>query len=104
MNWSETRNTRLIEAFLLLDSADQARNFLRDLMTEAEIQEFALRLQTAERLASKVPYSAIEKETGLSSTTIARVAKWLAGPLGGYRQIIDKLHHHNLAKSGRGLD
>ena len=72
-------------------------------MTEKEIKEFAKRLKAAEMLTEKVPYSTIEKETSLSSTTVARVAKWLNGKGGGYKIIINKLHHHNSIQSRRGL-
>lgn len=54
-------------------------------------------------LTEKVSYSVIEKETGLSSTTVARVAKWLNGKEGGYRTIISKLHHHNPSQLRRVL-
>ena len=67
------------------------------------IKEFAKRLKAAEMLTDKIPYSIIEKETGLSSTTVARVAKWLNGKGGGYKTIINRLHHHNSIQSRRGL-
>ena len=93
MNWKKQETNRLIEAFLSLKSADDARRFLRDLMTEGEIVEFASRLKTAELLSNKVSYSVIEKKTGLSSTTIARIAKWFNGGMGGYQIVINRLHH-----------
>ena len=103
MNWKSKENQRLIQAILALKTENEAERFLRDLMTEKEIKEFAKRLKAAEMLTEKVPYSIIEKETGLSSTTVARVAKWLNGKGGGYKIIINKLHHHNSIQSRRGL-
>src|SRR5439155_929064 len=103
MDWKSKANQRLIQAILALKTVDTAERFLRDLMTEKEIKEFAKRLKAAEMLSEKMPYSAIEKETGLSSTTVARVAKWLNGKGGGYRTIIGKLQHHNSIQSRRGL-
>ncbi len=103
MNWSNTKNKRFIEAILALKTFDEARRFLRDLMTEKEIEEFCKRLRAAEMLTNKISYTQIEKETGLSSTTVARVAKWLNGKEGGYRTIINRLHHHISLKTGRGL-
>ena len=88
---------------MALKTENEAGRFLRDLMTEKEIKEFAKRLKAAEMLTEKMPYSIIEKETGLSSTTVARVAKWLNGKGGGYKTIINKLHHHNSIQSRRGL-
>lgn len=103
MNWNKAENKRLIEAILSLDSVDQAQRFLRDLMTEGELKEFAKRFKTAEMLTNKAPYTTIEKETGFSSTTVARVSKWLNSGMGGYKAIIKNLHHHNSIQSRRGL-
>ena len=103
MKWNTEENQTLLQALLSLESPDQARRFLRDLMTEKEISEFSKRLKAAEMLTEKIPYSTIEKQTGLSSTTVARVAKWLNGKEGGYREILQKIHHHNSIQSRRGL-
>ncbi|MDO8561755.1 MAG: YerC/YecD family TrpR-related protein [bacterium] len=94
MDWNRKENRRLVQALLALENPREARGFLRDLLTEKEIEEFGKRLQTAELLAENVPYSVIGEKTGLSSTTIARVSKWLKGKEGGYRSVIDKLHLH----------
>ena len=103
MDWKDKKNQRLIKAILALKTDSEAECFLRDLMTEKEIEEFSKRLKAAEMLTENIPYSTIVEETGLSSTTVARVAKWLNGSLGGYKTIIDRLHHHNSIQSRRGL-
>ena len=103
MDWNNKENKQLIKAILSLNTPDEVKRFLRDLMTEKEIAEFTKRLQTAEMLTAKVPYSVIEQKTGLSSTTVARVSKWLNGKEGGYKTIISRLHHHNSIQTGRGL-
>jgi len=95
MDWNKTKNKQLIRALMSLKTPDEARRFLRDLLTPDEIEEFSKRFQTAEMLAKKVPYSTIEKKTGLSSTTVARVSKWLNGPEGGYRRVIGRMHHRS---------
>jgi len=46
-------------------------------LTEEEMKEFQQRLDIAVRLHYKTPYTEIEKELGVSSTTIARVSKYL---------------------------
>lgn len=97
MNWRLPENKRLVESILALKNEDEAESFLRDLMTESEIEEFAKRLKAAEMLSSNTPYSTIENETGLSSTTIARVSKWLNSGAGGYKKIIARIHHHDPA-------
>ena len=103
INWKSKENEQLIKAFLALRNADETKRFLRDLMTEGEIKEFASRLEAASLLSRNVQYNAIIEGTGLSSTTIARIAKWLNGSLGGYRLILNRLHHHNSSKLGKGL-
>lgn len=103
MDWNSKQNKTLLQAILALKTPDEAKRFLRDLMTSREIEEFAKRLKTAEMLTEKIPYSVIEKETGLSSTTIARVSKWLNGKQGGYKTILNKIHHHSSIQTRRGL-
>lgn len=80
----------LVQAFLRLDGAGELGLFLRDLMTETELQEFTKRWKAARMLNDGQPYTAIEKVTGLSSATIARVSKWLQSGTGGYRLVLDR--------------
>lgn len=105
VNWKTEEKERLVEAILSLKDAGQAERFLRDLLSKGEIEEFAKRLQTAEMLVAKIPYSTIERQTGFSSTTVARVSKWLNSGMGGYKEIIAKLnvHHHPYSKLEKGL-
>lgn len=107
IDWNEQKNKQLIDAFVLIKTQKEARLFLRDLMTKGEIDEFAKRLETARLLSNNIQYSEIIKMTKLSSTTIARISKWLKGPLGGYKTIIDRLakkHHlHSHNSIGKGL-
>lgn len=95
MNLDSKESRQLIGAILTLKTSDEAKRFLRDLMTEKEIVEFTKRFTAAQMLTEKIPYSVIEKKTGLSSTTVARVSKWLNGKEGGYKKVIQKMHHHN---------
>ena len=105
MNWSDKKNKQFVEAILTLKNTEEAERFLRDLMTKSEIKEFANRLEAARLLSIDVQYNAITESTGLSSATVARIAKWLKGSLGGYRLILSRLssHHHNSSKLGKGL-
>ena len=106
INWEKKENNQLLNAILALESKDEAKRFLRDLMTEGEIEEFGKRLEAARLLSTNTQYSLIIELTGLSSTTVARISKWLKGSLGGYRLILDRIsniHHHNPSKLGKGL-
>ena len=82
----------LVKALLLLRDEDEVRRFLEDLLTEQEITEFSKRWKAARMLSQKLSYVQIENETGLSSTTIARVSKWLQSGKGGYRLVLNRLH------------
>lgn len=82
----------LFKTILKLESLGQCQNFLRDLLTEAELKEFANRWKVAQMLAKKTDYKKIEKETGMSSTTIARISKWLTSGTGGYQLAITKIN------------
>ncbi len=104
IDWETKENNQLIQAFLSFENKDEAQRFLRDLMTEGEIKEFARRFEAARLLIRDTQYCAIIEKTGLSSTTIARISKWLKGPLGGYRLILNKLHHtHSSNFTRKGL-
>ena len=82
----------LFKTILNLENQDECQSFLRDLLTETELKEFANRWKVAQMLAKKTDYKKIEKETGMSSTTIARISKWLTGGMGGYQLAIKKLN------------
>ena len=55
------------------------------------LTETSQRLAVARLLDAGMSYAAIEKETGASATTIARVSKCLTYGTGGYRQALDIL-------------
>jgi len=95
MNWKTKEMKDLVRAFLLLRNEEEVRFFLRDLMTEGEIVDFSKRLQTASLLLAGESYPTIQKATGFSTTTIARVSKWLQTGAGGYATVLNRLHHHS---------
>ncbi len=89
-NVSQHDIDELYKAILSLKNLDEAKSFFRDLLTEGEIREFAERWKVAAMLARKVPYTSIIDETGLSSRTVARVARWVNKGMGGYRLILKR--------------
>jgi len=101
----KNKNTRaLFRAILLLKNTDEAERFFRDLLTKEEIIEFGKRWQAAQMLNKGIIYTEIEQKTGLSSTTIARVAKWLNTGKNGYKLMLKRIaHHHKSSSFGRGL-
>lgn len=81
----------LTRAILLLNNLSEAKKFLRDLLTESELIEFGNRWKAAKMLSRGVSYIEVGKETGLSSTTVARVSKWLNKGKGGYKLMIKRI-------------
>ena len=101
IDWNEKKNKQLVEAILALETANETERFLRDIMTEQEILDFSNRLEAASLLSQDIQYNFITESTGLSSKTIARIAKWLNGSLGGYRLILNRITQ-NQSKLGTG--
>ncbi|MBI5022604.1 MAG: hypothetical protein HZC05_00325 [Candidatus Magasanikbacteria bacterium] len=91
LKWDNIKTDDLLGAILALKNLNEAKRFFRDLLTELEIIEFGNRWWAAQMLEAKTPYTAIQKETNLSSRTIARIAKWLNQGKGGYKLMIKRL-------------
>lgn len=83
----QKKSENLQNSFLKLKNKSEVFNFLRDLLTEWEILEFSQRLEIAEMLNNWESYKKIEEATWASSTTVARVAKFLNWDFGGYRKV-----------------
>src|SRR6202163_754855 len=74
----------LCTAILTLRSVEECRAFFRDLCTPAELQAMADRWAVVEHLQRQLPYREVQRLTGVSVTTIGRVARYLAAGNGGY--------------------
>ena len=84
----------LVTAILTLRSVEECRSFFRDLCTPTELQAMADRWSVVELLERGLPYRDIHKQTGVSVTTIGRVARYLQSGNGGYRAVTDRLKAH----------
>jgi TrpR-related protein YerC/YecD len=81
----------LCTAMVALKTSEECRAFLRDLCTPAEIQAMADRWMTVEYLKRGLPYREIRRLTGISLTTIGRVARFLSLGNGGYNTAARRL-------------
>ena len=81
----------LVAALLSLRDATECRAFLRDLCTPAELQALADRWAVVEALRRGMPYRQVHEHTGVSVTTIARVARCLERGAGGYRVAAERV-------------
>ena len=81
----------LAEALLKLQSVDECRAFLKDLCSPAELQALADRWAVVGLLQEGLPYREIQRRTGVSVTTVGRVARYLTQGNGGYARVVKRL-------------
>ena len=84
----------LVKAVLALETEEECRAFLEDLMTGKEIQDCSQRILVARMLREKLVYSRIARasaSTGASTATISRVNRCYAYGAGGYRTVLDRV-------------
>ena len=91
----------LFRAVLSLGDVHEIRNFFKDLCTPAELQALVDRWQVVELLQQDLPYRRIHDLTGVSVTTIGRVARFLTDGFGGYTAALEhSSESHHPRKSG----
>ena len=79
----------LFRAVLSLEDIHEIRNFFKDLCTPAELQALVDRWQVVEMLQQNLPYRRIHDLTGVSVTTIGRVARFVTDGFGGYAAALE---------------
>ncbi len=80
----------LFAAILCLESVAEVRAFFDDLCTPAELEAMTDRWSVVEPLVDGTPYREISGKTGVSVTTIGRVARCLNRGAGGYRAVVER--------------
>jgi TrpR-related protein YerC/YecD len=95
---------RLYAAIAQLHTAEECRAFLRDLCTPAELQAMADRWAVVEWLRRGLPYREVHRITGVSITTIGRVARFLAAGNGGYSLAASRVTPARRNGSPRAVD
>lgn len=86
----------LYKAVLTLKNVDECRRFFADLTTPAELEALADRWAVVELLERGIPYREINERTGVSVTTVGRVARFLSTGNGGY-----ELAYRRLRRRGK---
>jgi len=81
---------RLADALMAMRDADECLALLQDLCTPAELEAIVDRWRVAEHLDAGHHYREIHDLTGVSVTTIGRVARFLSQGHGGYRLALDR--------------
>lgn len=88
----------LAKVFAALGDPGEMAAFLHDLCTPAELEAMADRWRVVPLLLQGVPYRQIHERTGVSVTTIGRVARTIEHGKGGYLAAV-RLHYPHLAPS-----
>ena len=90
---SADRLAALVDALRALETPEELRRFLVDLCTPAELEAMADRWAVVPELAEGRAYRDIHDRTGVSVTTVGRVARCLSLGAGGYRLAAERLGH-----------
>ncbi len=80
-----------MHAISLLKNENEALAFFTDLCTPAELEAMRDRWEVVPLLRQGLPYRTINEQTGVSVTTITRVARSLSLGSGGYILIAERL-------------
>jgi TrpR-related protein YerC/YecD len=83
--------TALYRAVLSLSTETECKQFFEDLCTPAELEALIDRWTVVAYLEEGLPYRKIHELTGVSVTTIGRVARFLSRGNGGYRTVLERL-------------
>ena len=87
----EQARESLCRAVAAMKTADEAEALLTDLCTPAELEAMVDRWRVVRRLANGETYRDINDHTGVSVTTVGRVARFLQFGEGGYRLALKRL-------------
>ena len=85
------RESDLFSALLCLENEKECAQFFADLCTPAELEALVDRWSVVGLLDDGLPYRKIHEITGVSVTTIGRVARFLTTGNGGYRTVLKRL-------------
>ena len=92
MDIFETENVKLlVKAMAVLETEEECRAFIEDIMTSKEILDVSQRMMVAKLLDEKLVYNKIMERSGASTTTISRVNRCYSYGSGGYRTVLDRL-------------
>ena len=91
LNGLDQAANSLLDAFLSMNNRVEMRQFLRDLCTPAEREAIYDRWRVVLLLNEGLSYRDIAERTGVSVTTIGRVARFKDMGEGGYQTALTRL-------------
>ena len=95
-NYTNASIDRLMRVVSMLKTPEECRNFFYDLCTIKELQNMAMRLDTAIMLSKGENYMTISREVGSSAATISRVSRSYHYGSDGYKTVIKRLSSEDL--------
>lgn len=88
-NWRRDPWFRAVcTAFNQCKNEEEISDLLRDIGTLSELQAWSERLEVAKQLSQGKTYRKVAENTGASTTTVTRVAKFLNNGEGGYKRYL----------------
>lgn len=88
---SEDPEHKLYQAIAAIKTPEEAERFFQDLCTPAELEAMADRWQVVPYVKAGKSYREIHAKTGVSITTIGRIARFIALGAGGYDVIYERV-------------
>ena len=82
---------KLFAAIKTLQGFEEHRSFFQDILTPSEFQAIKDRWTVAALLYEGYTYREINSMSGVSITTVARVARFLSNGSGGYQIALERL-------------
>lgn len=81
----------LCKAIAVCETEKEVADLLRDVGTLSELQAWSERLEVSKQLEEGMTYRTVASNTGASTTTVTRVARFRESGEGGYRRIMKRL-------------
>ncbi|MFC4892749.1 YerC/YecD family TrpR-related protein [Pseudofrancisella aestuarii] len=86
----------LFETFTKFENAEEAKLFFEDLCTPVDLMAMAARWRVVKEIKKNKSYRQIHADTGVSLTTISRIARCITYGTGGYNIIYDRINKEEL--------
>jgi TrpR-related protein YerC/YecD len=90
-NWKTKKVKNLSRALLSLKNEKDMLAFMRDLCTLEELTELSNRWEAVKMIEQNIPYREVAEDTGMSTTTVTRIAHWLKHGEDGYRKALKNI-------------
>jgi TrpR-related protein YerC/YecD len=81
----------VLMALVYIDNLKNMQNFADDIFTTRELETIAMRWKAVRMLRAGIVYTKIVDATGMSSATVARLAKLMNRRVGGFNAMLEQM-------------